>query len=75
MKIKDLREKRELDLEKMLAAEKERVRDLRFKVSQRQLKNLREAREAKKVIARILTIKREKELKTQPPHKASAGKK
>lgn len=63
MKIKDLREKTEKDLNKMLAAEKERVRDLRFKVSQRQLKNLREAREAKKVIARILTIKKEKELK------------
>lgn len=63
MKIKDLREKTEKDLDKMLATERERVRDLRFKVSQRQLKNLRETRNAKKTIARILTLKKEKALK------------
>lgn len=60
MKIKDIREKTEKDLEKMLAAERERIRDLRFKVSQRQLKNLSEIQGAKKTIARILTVNKEK---------------
>lgn len=64
MKIQDLREKTEKDMDKILAAERERVRDLRFKVSQRQLKNLREVRSTKKTIARILTIKKEKEKKS-----------
>ncbi len=63
MKISDLREKTETELKKMLAAEQEKVRDLRFRVSQRQLKNLREIRKAKKLIARILTIKKEKTTK------------
>jgi large subunit ribosomal protein L29 len=84
MKIKELREKTEKDLQKMLAAEREHVRELRFKVSQRQLKNLREARNAKKTIAQILTLKKEKELKsvsasasvkTTADKKASVGKK
>ena len=75
MKINDLREKTDKDLDKSLAAEMERVRDLRFKVSQRQLKNLREIRNAKKNIAQILTIKKEKEIKTQPSQEALVGEK
>ena len=61
MKIKELREKSEKELKKLLASSREKLRDLRFKVSQRQLKNIREVRLVKRNIAKILTIIKEKQ--------------
>ena len=64
MKAKELREKSDGELRTMLQEERERVRELRFKVSQDQHKDVRELREARKLVARILTIIRAKQGKT-----------
>lgn len=56
MKINEIRLKTEAELEKMLLEMKEKLRGLHFKVVRRELKNIREIREIKKDIARILTI-------------------
>jgi len=56
MRAHELRTKSESDLEKMLTEERERVRDLTFRVSGAQLKNTHEIHSAKKNIARILTV-------------------
>lgn len=54
--LKELRGKSKEELEKMLKAQREVVRDLRFKDSNRQLKNVRDLRKAKKEVARIFTV-------------------
>ena len=56
MNLKDLSTKSEAELHKTLAQEREKLRDLRFKDSSRQLKNVKEIRSTKKNIARILTL-------------------
>jgi ribosomal protein L29 len=56
MKIKELKTKSEHELHALLADYRTSVHGLQFKVVSRQLKNLRELREMKKVIARILTL-------------------
>lgn len=62
MKIKDLRTKPEVELQKLLAKAREEQREIRFKVSQRQHKNYRQLKEKKKVVAQVLTVMREKRL-------------
>jgi ribosomal protein L29 len=59
MEIKDLRAKTEKELQQLLALNREKVRALRFSVSSKQLKNIREIREVKKLIARIMTVLKE----------------
>lgn len=56
MKIKDLKNKSDNELHTNLNNLYDKLRDLRFKVAQKQLKNLRIVRETKKDIAKILTI-------------------
>ena len=56
MDNKELQTKNQKELKKLLAVNQETVRDLRFKDSNKQLKNIRKIREAKRLIARILTI-------------------
>ena len=58
MKIKELREKSETELDRMLAESRNKIRDMRFKVAARQLTDVREIREARKTVAQILTVKR-----------------
>lgn len=58
MKISELREKSEVELDRMLAENRNKIRDLRFKVAARQLTDVREIREARKAVAQILTVKR-----------------
>lgn len=60
MDIKELRQKGEDELQKLLKAQREQLRDLRFRVSSKQHKDVRELREARHVIARILTVLKEK---------------
>lgn len=64
--LKELRLKSESELQRLLALNREKLRDLRFKVSQNQLKNIREIRQLKKKISKILTL-----LKEQPKAKKS----
>lgn len=55
MDYKDVAIKGEQELKTLLAEERAKLRGLRFQVSERQLKNVRTIREAKRTIARILT--------------------
>lgn len=58
MKISELREKTDVELDRLLADSRDKVRDLRFKVAARQLSDVRDIREARKLVAQILTVKR-----------------
>lgn len=62
MKIKELREKKDLELDKLLAELREELHAMRFKDSGKQLKEVRNIRKVKKDIARILTLKKERQL-------------
>lgn len=59
MKVKELRGKSAGELEKLLAEQREKLRSLRFNVSTAQESHVRELREAKKTVARILTLQKE----------------
>ncbi|MFA5420840.1 MAG: 50S ribosomal protein L29 [Patescibacteria group bacterium] len=56
MEFKELKNKKESDLHAILAKSRGELRSLRFKESNRQLKNVREMRNIKKNIAQILTL-------------------
>ncbi len=56
MEFKELNEKKEADLQKLLSENNEKLRELRFKDSNKQLKNVREIRALKKTVARIKTV-------------------
>lgn len=56
MKIKELKDKSQDELIKTLKEKRETVRQLRFDISSKQIKNVRDIRKAKKDIARILTL-------------------
>lgn len=60
MKVKDIRKKSKEDLAKLLKELRENVRSLRFKIVSKEIKNHQLLRLARKDIARILTILREK---------------
>lgn len=56
MKTSEIKNKSEKELNRFLMEKKEKIRDLRFLLSQGKVKNIREIRKAKKDIARILTV-------------------
>ena len=56
MKIAELKKLNEVDLRKKLAADREQIRDLNFKVHSKEVKNNHLVQTLKKDIARILTI-------------------
>jgi len=56
MKIKELQKRPKKELKYLLENSRKKLMDLRFKVSSRQLKNVREIRKTKKLIAQILTL-------------------
>lgn len=56
MTIKELRQLSATELQRILVESREKLRELRFKSSRREIKNVREGREIRKTIARILTI-------------------
>lgn len=59
MKVKELRKKSETELKKILQQKRGRLRTLRFDLASGKIKNVREIKETKKDIARILTILKE----------------
>lgn len=64
MKIKELRQKTEKELVDLLAEDRRKLGQHKFDLSSKKLKNVREIRELRKEIARILTfLKIEKENK------------
>jgi len=58
MKISEIRQKSKKELEIMLLERRERLRNLRFDLASGKVKNVREIRELKKEIARVLTLLR-----------------
>ena len=56
MKTIDLRKKDKKELEKMVHDLRKKLNDIRFKFSSNKLKNTKEINNAKKEIARMLTI-------------------
>lgn len=60
MKIKELKEKSTVELNKLLLDSAEKRRELNFKIANKQLKNVREVRDVRKTIARIATILKER---------------
>ncbi len=66
MTIKELREKSDVELDRLLANLRNKLRELRFKVTAKQLGGVRQIREAKKDIARILTLKKQGRPAKQP---------
>lgn len=65
MKTKEIREKKDEELKRILAEEREKVREYNFKLAQEELKNHRDRRKAKRNIAQILTVLKERELKEE----------
>lgn len=62
MKIKDIRLLSDEEMQKKLDETHRRLLDLRFKAATKQIKNHREIPGARRDIARIKTVKREREL-------------
>ena len=60
MDFKELKNKKESELHNLLAENRDKLRELRFKDANKQLKTVHDIGEVKKVIARILTILNEK---------------
>ncbi|MBX4187622.1 MAG: 50S ribosomal protein L29 [Candidatus Doudnabacteria bacterium] len=60
MKIQEIRKMGEGELIKQLAAMREQVRDLQFKIHSKEIKNHHTVKSVKKDIARILTILKDK---------------
>lgn len=56
MDIQDLKNKSIKELHDLLAEKRNELRELRFKVSEKQLKNVTEIKKVRKTIAQILTI-------------------
>lgn len=67
MKTKELKNKPRAELENLQRELRGKERDLRFKISAKQIKNVREIRELKKTIARINTLLRQKPESTNSP--------
>ena len=60
MKTSELRQKSKSELQRLLQNNRERLRQLRFDLAAGKVKNVREIRQVKKDIARILTILNQK---------------
>jgi len=60
MKTGELRQKSKEELQRFLQEKREKLRILRFDLASGKVKNVREIREIKKDIARIITLLKEK---------------
>lgn len=62
MKLKEFRDLSDSDLAKQLAETHQELFNIRFRLSTKQLANHREIRRVKKKIARLETLRREREI-------------
>lgn len=65
MEFVDLKKKNEKDLHELLSEKRDELRELRFKVSEGQLKDNRLIRRTRKMVAQILTLLNQKRKKPQ----------
>lgn len=56
MKLEELKNKDKSELNSLLTSFREKLRELRFKDSNKQLKNIKEIRGLRKTIAQVLTL-------------------
>ena len=56
MDIRDLKLKSDRELHYLLAEKRNEIRELRFKVSEKQLKNVQAIHKAKQTVAQVLTL-------------------
>lgn len=79
MDIKELKRKKESDLHRLLAETRDKLRELRFKDANKQLKNIRDIRAGKRTVARILTLlnlkKNEAEIQDTKAEEVKSGEK
>ena len=64
MKIKDLRQKTEKELQDLLTEKRKRLGQLKFDLASKKIKNVREIRWLRRDIARILTLISEQRTKS-----------
>lgn len=69
MKITELRSKSKTELQNLLKEHRQKERELRFRISSKQMKNVRELRRLKKEIARIMTSLNDNKLPEVKPVK------
>ncbi|MFA6391791.1 MAG: 50S ribosomal protein L29 [Patescibacteria group bacterium] len=69
MKWKELQEKNDSELQKLLSDSREHLRELRFKTNNDQLKNVREIRTERKNISNIMTLIKQKQMKAKTSDK------
>ena len=67
MKVRDMRKLDTVKLLELLPAWRQQARELRFKINNKQAKNIRELRLIKKQLAKILTVLRERHQQTAAP--------
>jgi large subunit ribosomal protein L29 len=65
MKVKELRQKTEKELRDLLNEDRRKLGQLKFDLASKKLKNIREIRELRRDIARILTILKEKNVQEE----------
>jgi len=56
MKVSEIKQKSKKELQRLLRNDQDKLRQLRFNLASGKVKNVREIRQIKKDIARILTI-------------------
>ena len=56
MDFKELKTKTEAELQKLLAESRDKLRELRFKDANKQLKDVRQIRKVRETISRVLTV-------------------
>lgn len=59
MEIKEIRLKSLAELQELLIVEREKLEEIKYKVTQNQLKKVREIRSLKKDVAQIMTVLKE----------------
>jgi len=62
MDFKELKNKKESELHKILADSRNKLRELRFKDANKQLKNIREIRQTRNAVSKILTLLNKEEI-------------
>ena len=60
MKTSELRQKSQVELQKILIESREKLRQLRFTSAVEKVRNVREVRKVRKDVARILTLLKQK---------------
>ncbi len=68
MKFQELQNLEESALKRLVHAKNEEIRELRFKFSNGQEKNIRKIRKSRKTLARVLTLLRERVLGVPKKH-------